>query len=211
MSGVPPRAKAGAIATMVVMGGLAGGLQGCIWERFGESCGASERESLAPGQTYQGIDPRIGAGTLMAAQTGQLRWAQVDQLTTVTSTVALTDRPSWVDIPCDSQPSTFEVPIVFSLETDDDKLNFSLDLSLVLKLDGNPRTPAHFWALLPRSIFVGKGVISEAVPDPGSGTSVEVFLDLVAKSSGAGAAFSKGWIKERDENRSTIAEMTFAQ
>jgi len=196
---------------MVALGGLVGGLQGCIWERFGGDCGGGDRDALTPGQTLKGIDPRAGAASLMASQTGQLRWTQVDQTTTLRSAVALTDGPSWVDHSCDGMPSTFEVPIVLALRTDDDRLNVSLDLSLILEPDGSPRTPAAFKTSLPTSTFVGKGVVSEAALDPGSRTAIEVYLDLVAANTGTGAAFSKGLIRVWGGDFPTIADMIWAQ
>ena len=166
-----------------------------------------------PGQTREGVDPRASVAGLAASQSGQLRWTQIDQTTAVTTTVALTDKPSGAHTSCSGGLDTFDVPIVVGLRTDDGKLNASLALSLNLERDGTPITPTTFASRLSKSTLVGTGVVSDTVLEPENDqTAVDVLLKLAATTTVPGAAFSEGSIRLAGltgRDVVPIADMTF--
>jgi hypothetical protein len=91
---------------------VAGATGGC----WGTNCGPHANPTLAPGDTYEGVDPRAALAALVP-QTMTLTWVRTDETTTLTVATAAADEPSEVRYDCGGDPEEFIVPARLAVRT----------------------------------------------------------------------------------------------
>jgi len=188
------------VLVLIPLALLAGSTTGC----WGTNCGPFANPTLAPGETYQGVDPRAALAALLP-QTMTLFWVRTSETTTVTVTTTATGAPTEVHHDCGGDPQEFEVAATLAVQTGDGRLDDTFTGTLSVDPSGVLRTPANAVGTAPASILVGTGVVADTFLDPAQ-NSVALSLQVVA--SGAGAAYGPGSVYLYGRDNINLATVT---